>query len=155
MEAPSPQGLRRQDFVLLAGFCLVYFAAFVFNPHSLGVHETVHCQNTREMLADGDWVVPKKGGEPWLESPPLPQWCTVAVASLFGRCDAEWIVRIGPALVATHGQPGLSQGQTAPHHGGWWWLQRQPVPPVEGRVATSGGRDRPAHLGVPLSTGDE
>ena len=29
------------------------------------------CRRRREMLADGDWLVPKKGGEPWLESPPF------------------------------------------------------------------------------------
>ena len=45
--------------------------------------------------------------------------------------------------------------QTAPRHSLWWWLQRQSVPPMEGGVATSGGSDGSAHLGVPLSTGDE
>ena len=39
--------------------------------------------------------------EPWLESPPLPQWVTVLVAIPFGRCDTVGIVRIGPMLVAT------------------------------------------------------
>ena len=53
------------------------------------------------MLADGDWVVPKRGTAPWLENPPLPQWITVITASLFGRCDRIWIVRLPAVLMGT------------------------------------------------------
>ncbi len=95
----SETPLRRTDLALLVGYSLALFGVALFGGRPLTLHEAVLPQSAREMLADGDWIVPKKGGEPWLESPPLPQWCTVAVASVFGRCDAEWIVRIGPTLV--------------------------------------------------------
>lgn len=97
----ASQTLERRDWILLVVYCLALFGVSLFAGRPMTLHESVLPQSAREMLADGDWIVPKKGGEPWLESPPLPQWCTVAIASLFGRCDAEWIVRIGPALVAT------------------------------------------------------
>lgn len=93
--------MNQRDVALLAGYCCLLFGVSLVAGRPLTLHEAVLPQSAREMLADGDWIVPKKGGEPWLESPPLPQWCTVAVASLFGRCDAEWIVRIGPAMAAT------------------------------------------------------
>lgn len=65
------------------------------------MHEAVLPQTAREMLRAGEWIVPLSGGRPWLENPPLPQWWTIAVARIVGRCDAEWIVRIPPALAAT------------------------------------------------------
>ncbi|MFO0946721.1 MAG: glycosyltransferase family 39 protein [Planctomycetota bacterium] len=97
----SPEALRRQDLLLLGVFCGVLFGYSLIGGRSLTMHEAVLPQSAREMLADGDWIVPKSGGRPWLERPPLPQWITVAIASLVGRCDQEWIVRIGPALMGT------------------------------------------------------
>lgn len=93
--------LGRRDYLLLALFCLVLFGQAMISGRGLSIHESVLPQSAREMYADGDWVVPKRGGAPWMESPPLPQWATVAVASLFGRCDTVAIVRLGPTLVAT------------------------------------------------------
>lgn len=93
--------LQRRDYALLAAVSLVLFGFGVVSGRPLTMHEAVLPQSAREMLADGDLVVPKKGGQPWLESPPLPQWITVALAAPLGRCDAEWIVRIGPTLVST------------------------------------------------------
>ena len=93
--------LQRRDIWGLTCFCLLLFGFSLISGRPLSVHESVLPQSAREMLSDGDWVVPKKGGTPWLESPPLPQWVTVSVATVFGRCDAEWIVRLGPTLFAT------------------------------------------------------
>src|SRR5262249_38055342 len=45
---------------------------------------TVHCQNAREMRADGDWLIPHYGGRPWVERPPLPFWITIGVVEVFG-----------------------------------------------------------------------
>lgn len=67
----------------------------------LTMHEAIIPQSACEMLEDRDWVVPKSGGRPWLERPPLPQWITVAVISVVGRCDQEWIGRLSPAVIGT------------------------------------------------------
>lgn len=99
MASSTPLG--RSDWTVLIGYCVLLFGVALISDRPLTLHESVLPQSAREMFADGDWLVPKKGGEPWLESPPLPQWCTVAIASLFGRCDTEAIVRIGPVIVAT------------------------------------------------------
>jgi 4-amino-4-deoxy-L-arabinose transferase-like glycosyltransferase len=82
-------------------FCTLFFGFSLIGGRPLTMHEGVLPQSAREMYADHDWVVPKNGGRPWLESPPLPQWTTVGIASLFGHCDQVWIVRIGPALMGT------------------------------------------------------
>jgi 4-amino-4-deoxy-L-arabinose transferase-like glycosyltransferase len=64
----------------------------------LTLHEGVLSQTTRAMLSNHDWLVPRYGDAPWLERPPLPQWISCAICTLIGHCDAEWNVRIGPAL---------------------------------------------------------
>ncbi len=63
------------------------------------MHEAVLPQSAREMLHDGDWLVPKRAGSPWLENPPFPQWVTVSLAAPFGRCDTESIARLGAVLM--------------------------------------------------------
>ena len=97
----QPAQLGWRDYLLLTLFCLVVFGITLVGGRPLSIHESVLPQSSREMMADQDWIVPKKGGTPWLESPPLPQWITVGLATLFGRCDAVWIVRLGPVLMGT------------------------------------------------------
>lgn len=97
----QPERLRRGDVALLSLFCLLLFGYSLIGGRPLSMHEAVLPQTSREMYADHDWAIPKNGGRPWLENPPLPQWITVGVASLFGRCDEVWIVRIPPAIMGT------------------------------------------------------
>lgn len=100
MSVPCPNDrLRYLDYLLLGAFCLLFFGLSLFGGRPLTMHEGVLPQTAREMFTDQDWVVPKNGGRPWLESPPLPQWITVGIAGLCGRCDEVWIVRIGPAIM--------------------------------------------------------
>jgi len=110
MDAKEP--LTARDRLILAAYCLLLFGVAIISGRPLTLHECVLPQTARSMFADGDLVVPKINGRagpasdglpiaPWLESPPLPQWITVALAQPFGRCDSEAIVRIGPVLVAT------------------------------------------------------
>jgi 4-amino-4-deoxy-L-arabinose transferase-like glycosyltransferase len=76
--------MRWSDFALLAAFCLVLCSFPLFSHRVLTTHETVHCQNAREMRADGDWIIPHYGGRPWTERPPLPFWITNAVVEWVG-----------------------------------------------------------------------
>lgn len=93
--------LRAIDFLLLTCFCCVLFGYFLVDGAPLTGHESVVPQNAREMMADHDWLIPKCGGLPWLERPPLPDWVIIGIASFFGHCDRDWIVRIAPALLGT------------------------------------------------------
>ncbi len=70
----------------LHAFWLVLFAVSLLgwklgSARTLSFHESLVVTGAQEMLATGDWLVPRIGGEPWLEKPPLPQWLT----ALFGR----------------------------------------------------------------------
>jgi len=100
-DAVRKDRLQRRDFLLLGTICLLFFGHALVIGRVLSMHESILPQTAREMFQDHDWMIPKNGGRPWLEKPPLPQWITVGVASLLGRCDAEWIVRIPPILMGT------------------------------------------------------
>src|SRR6266436_2180195 len=92
------QPVERRDYLGVALFTLVLYAVVLAVGGPLTMHEGVLSQTTKAMLANHDWLVPRYGDAPWLERPPLPQWISCAICTLLGHCDAEWNVRIGPAL---------------------------------------------------------
>ena len=99
MEAPASDRLTGRDYALLVGICLLFFGLHRLVANTLNVHETIHCQNTREMLADGDWVIPHYGNRPWLERPPLPFWITAPFVAVLG--DVDWAFLLPPMLLGT------------------------------------------------------
>lgn len=101
MSETSKMGrLFARDFLLLGIFCLLLYGVALIDGRPLSGHESVMPENSREMMANHSWMIPTMGGKPWLERPPVPDWIMVAIGSVFGRCDRDWIVRIGPALMA-------------------------------------------------------
>ena len=42
----------------------------------------------QEMISGGDWIVPRRQGEPFADRPPLNSWCIAISSWLCGRCDA-------------------------------------------------------------------
>lgn len=48
------------------------------------IQEVRIAETAREMLTNGDWVVPRYNGELRLQKPPLPYWLTAASYRLFG-----------------------------------------------------------------------
>jgi 4-amino-4-deoxy-L-arabinose transferase-like glycosyltransferase len=91
----------RQGFapaLIVAGACLVaWFAVLgvrpLFNPD-----EGRYGGIPREMLASGDWVLPRLNGAVYLEKPPLQYWATAASLRVFGV--NEFGVRFFSALMA-------------------------------------------------------
>lgn len=104
----DPRGpLRRGDFLGLVLFCLVLFGFTLLENRPLSGHQSVVPQSAREMCLDHDWLVPKVGGLPWLERPPLSHWIQVALVKLHGcfqqdefPTTAEWVFRLSAVLVA-------------------------------------------------------
>lgn len=90
--------LGGKDFLLLAGVCLLLAVVHLVDPRTFTTHETVHCQNTREMIADGNWLIPHYGGRIWLERPPLPFWITASSVLVFG--DHPFAYRVAPLAMA-------------------------------------------------------
>ncbi len=97
MNAPSK--LNPRDYALLAllGFILFGYTAISGKP--LTMHEARLPQTSLEMFASGEWLFPHSGERPWLERPPLPHWCELALGHALGRLDEVWIVRLPPAFM--------------------------------------------------------
>ena len=100
LERAEPDSqLRHTDLVLLAVFSFALFAYASFFGPALSLHEARLPQLAREMLQNHDWLIPRSGGRPWLERPPLPHWMTIAVSAALGQhCDKLWVVRLPAAL---------------------------------------------------------
>ncbi len=94
------RSLHRWDLIGLVAFCAVLFGICLVSERPLSIHEAVLPQTSRLMLADGDLIVPKTGEAPWLESPPLPQWISTALAVPFGELETHFVARLGNVLVA-------------------------------------------------------
>ncbi|HTX23657.1 MAG TPA: phospholipid carrier-dependent glycosyltransferase [Steroidobacteraceae bacterium] len=63
----------------------------LFNPD-----EGRYAEIPREMLASGDWVIPRLDGLMYIEKPPLQYWATAVAYILFGESD--WSARLYTAL---------------------------------------------------------
>lgn len=83
--------------LLLIACGIVWFAVLgvrpLFNPD-----EGRYAQIPAEMLASGDFTVPRLDGLAYLEKPPLQYWATAAALALFGH--NEWGARFFTALSA-------------------------------------------------------
>jgi 4-amino-4-deoxy-L-arabinose transferase-like glycosyltransferase len=81
-------------------FCLLLFGYAMFSGSPLSLHSARLPETAREMMANHDWLIPRSGGRPWLERPPLPHWITIAVSAMLGQqCDRVWAVRLPAALM--------------------------------------------------------
>src|SRR3954470_14918990 len=99
MDTPQNR-LSGRDYFLLATLCFALFLFCALFAKMLTGHESVLAQNSREMLADRDWIVPKVGGEPWLGRPPVPDWFICAVYAVAGTSMSDFVARLAAVLVA-------------------------------------------------------
>ncbi|HWP59742.1 MAG TPA: glycosyltransferase family 39 protein [Candidatus Acidoferrales bacterium] len=78
----------------LAAFVLFFNLA---GARTLTFHEGLVAVVAREMVASGDWIVPRFGGVPRLEKPPLAAWLVAGLSRVTGGVD-EWTARLPAAL---------------------------------------------------------
>ncbi len=96
-----PAARWRRDLLLLT---VVFGAIYLFLLGRLPLanpDEPRYAQIPREMLAQGDWVLGRLNGIPYLEKPPLVYWTVGLCHRLFG--PGEWSMRLTPALFALAG----------------------------------------------------
>lgn len=114
----GPWNARHLLWLLILPAILLYPCTgfLLFEPD-----ESRYAQIPAEMLAAGDWVVPRLQGEPYLDKPPLFYWLVAASYEIFGVHD--WAARLVPAL-AVHATMLLtyllgrrSLGEPAAFHG--------------------------------------
>ena len=77
--------MNRRYLVFLVGiFLLVFVVPLPFRPLSIS-DEARYAEIPREMLASGDWVVPRLNGLRYFEKPPLGYWLTALSMKAFGQ----------------------------------------------------------------------
>lgn len=93
--------MGKSGYILLAIYCSLLFGYSMIGGRPLTMHEARLPQTTREMTASDDWqdwIVPKSGGRPWVERPPLPHWIVAAITAPLGGQNEVWKVRLPSAL---------------------------------------------------------
>lgn len=90
-----------QDVAALCLFCSVVFFVLLGYRELSNPDEGRYAEIPREMVASGDWVLPRLNGVVYFEKPPLVYWMVAASQSLPG--DQEWVSRLTPALFASLG----------------------------------------------------
>jgi 4-amino-4-deoxy-L-arabinose transferase-like glycosyltransferase len=100
--AESAQSLGRRNALILTAYALVLFGWNLGSARTLTIHECYVTEGAREMLQTGDWLVPRLGGEPWLEKPPLAHWVVALTGAVTGRLD-EFTCRIPSVMCALLG----------------------------------------------------
>ncbi len=79
-----PQRLPRSDRALLLALSVVLLLPGIFSISLIDRDEGWYAQVSREMLAGGDWLVPRYLGEAWLAKPPLLYWCICLAYQVLG-----------------------------------------------------------------------
>lgn len=85
---PPVAALRWTDRALLLALSFALLLPGVFGVSLVDRDEGWYAQVSREMLAGGDWLVPRYLGEPWLAKPPLLYWCVAGAFAALGRSAA-------------------------------------------------------------------
>ncbi len=92
-----PRRLERIDVALVWLFGLSMLLIGLGRSRVLTYHEVVFAQPAREMLATGDFVIPRISGVPFLDKPPGNTWLIAASLGLF-QSEAEWVARLPSVL---------------------------------------------------------
>lgn len=86
--------------MLTVAFGVLFFSFLGISPLA-NPDEGRYAEIPREMVASGDWVVPRLNGVAYFEKPPLVYWCVALCHQLLG--SSERAMRTTPALFSLAG----------------------------------------------------
>lgn len=89
--------MKGSSVAVIGLFLLLYILPLGVRP-LCGRDEARYAEIPREMIASGDWVVPRLNGIRYFEKPPLGYWLNAASMMLFG--ENAFAVRLPSALAA-------------------------------------------------------
>ncbi|HIJ58641.1 MAG TPA: phospholipid carrier-dependent glycosyltransferase [Deltaproteobacteria bacterium] len=89
--------MKKYSVALIAIFLILYILPLGMRPISIP-DESRYAEIPREMIASGDWVVPRLNGLRYFEKPVLGYWLNALSITLFG--DNAFAIRLTSALSA-------------------------------------------------------
>jgi 4-amino-4-deoxy-L-arabinose transferase-like glycosyltransferase len=94
-------GTNKKRIGVIAGLLVLSAIGASWNlpARSLDDHECFVTVTAREMLANGNWVMPTYNGQPRLQKTPLSYWLVAGLAKITGRVD-ELTARLPSAIFA-------------------------------------------------------
>jgi 4-amino-4-deoxy-L-arabinose transferase-like glycosyltransferase len=96
----NPGGKNGVVFVVLGVLALSAIAAlWTLSAGSLDNHECFVSVTSREMLTDGNWIMPTFNGQPRLQKTPLSYWIVACISSMAGGVN-EFTARLPSAMFA-------------------------------------------------------
>jgi 4-amino-4-deoxy-L-arabinose transferase-like glycosyltransferase len=97
---PAPPRARFDLLWLTIAFGALFFVAIGNRPLA-NPDEARYAEIPREMIATGDWVMPRLNDTLYFEKPPLVYWLVALCREAFGAHD--WTMRLTPALFSLGG----------------------------------------------------
>jgi 4-amino-4-deoxy-L-arabinose transferase-like glycosyltransferase len=113
--APLDPRVSRRRYLLAAAIFAGLLFAEVPGSDLLEPDEARYAEIPREMLATGDWLVPRLNGVDYFEKPPLLYWANAAAIRLLGA--TPYAARL-PSRLAALGTAALVAGALVPLFGG-------------------------------------
>jgi len=89
----------RTDVIILAVLCFISFFVFL-DAVDVDLMEARNFVTAREMIAEGNWLIPTMNGEIRLAKPPMPTWFAAVSAKLAGTGNDLALLRLPSALAA-------------------------------------------------------
>lgn len=87
--------MTRSSLAVIGLFCLIYLLPLGFRPMTVP-DESRYSEIPREMIASGDWVVPRLNGVLYFEKPVMGYWVNAVSIGLFGQ--NRFSIRLPSAL---------------------------------------------------------
>ena len=66
----------------------------------VGLMESRNFIAAREMIVNGNWLIPTLNGVYRFEKPPFPTWMTALIMKITGDIESTWILRLPAALLS-------------------------------------------------------
>lgn len=93
------EGLGRKHWLLLLAYCLTLLLTYLGPARTFTAHEGLVIQVAKEMVATGDWLVPRINGMLFLEKFPLHYWTVAGTGLIFGEIN-ETTARLPSVICA-------------------------------------------------------
>lgn len=90
----------KYHYLVLMFVCAITFFANL-SVDEPDIMESRNFITAREMLSNGNWLIPTMNGELRFEKPPLPTWLTAASAVAFKKNSNLFILRMPAAFIST------------------------------------------------------